>query len=215
MLRSEVRASTALSISEIYQSLQGEGLLSGTPSLFIRLQGCNIRCSWCDQKSSLEFKSKALKTVDELIDMARGIKHIVITGGEPMAHSGLLSLVRALLKDGHTVQIETNGTLWQDGLENLRGLYITCSPKPVVDWKVRKEVLANLFELKFVVEDNLTLDVLLREDFRPHLDFKTTLQPEGNKERFFQKAWDIAKKLSEIGYNVKVLPQLHKILGLS
>ncbi|MCS7083694.1 MAG: 7-carboxy-7-deazaguanine synthase QueE [Aquificaceae bacterium] len=215
MLRNEVRASTTLSVSEVYQSFQGEGLLSGTPSLFIRLQGCNIRCSWCDQKSSLEFKSKDLKTIDELLDMASGLKHIVITGGEPMAHSGLPALVRTLLKKGHTVQIETNGTLWQDGLESLSNLFITCSPKPVVNWTVHPKVLDSLFELKFVVDKELTLDVLLREDFRPHLDFKTTLQPEGNKEEFFQKAWEIAKKLSEIGYSVRVLPQLHKILGFS
>ncbi|MEN3033972.1 MAG: 7-carboxy-7-deazaguanine synthase QueE [Aquificaceae bacterium] len=215
MLRDKARTGTALSISEIYRSFQGEGLLSGVPALFIRLQGCNLRCSWCDQESSLEFTKNNLKSICELVEEARGIKHVIITGGEPMAHEGLPELVRALLKEGHTVQIETNGTLWQNGLESLEGLFITCSPKPSADWQVHKEVLKNLFELKFVVDRKLTLSVLLREEFKKYLDFRTTLQPESNKEEFLIKAQELARDLSALGYNVRVLLQLHKILGLS
>ncbi len=214
MLRSEVRKAT-VSLNEIYTSLQGEGLLVGTPSIFIRLQGCNLRCPWCDQPSALAFKESAV-SLDELLKTVEELphRHVVITGGEPFAEASLPMLVEELLKMGKSVQIETNCTLWQEGLEELAPLlHITCSPKAVASWYVHPKIRECAKELKFVVDKELSLEVLLRfEEFLRR--GVVMLQPEGNKEVFFHKALDIQLRLLEMGYQVRVLPQVHKLLGL-
>ncbi|MFN3598527.1 MAG: radical SAM protein, partial [Aquificaceae bacterium] len=108
MLRSEVRT-TSISIKEVYPSIQGEGLLVGIPSLFIRIQGCNLRCPWCDQPAALPFK-KANTRLEDLIKLVEKYshKHVVITGGEPFTENTLSDLVKTLLNMGKRVQIETN-----------------------------------------------------------------------------------------------------------
>ncbi|MFN4319095.1 MAG: 7-carboxy-7-deazaguanine synthase QueE [Aquificaceae bacterium] len=214
MLRSEVRKAS-ISINEVYISIQGEGLLMGLPSLFIRIQGCNIRCPWCDQPSALPFKSPST-SLEDLISFIEAYphKHVVITGGEPFTESSLPELVKELLRMGKSVQIETNGTLWQEDLEDVaEKIHITCSPKAVVKWYVHPKVRKYAKELKLVVDEHLSLDVLLAfEDFLKRSC--VVLQPEGNKLKFLEKALDLQSKLLSLGYEVRVLPQLHKLLGL-
>ncbi|HAV39656.1 MAG: 7-carboxy-7-deazaguanine synthase QueE [Aquificota bacterium] len=214
MLRSEVRKAS-ISINEVYPSIQGEGLLVGLPSLFIRVQGCNLRCPWCDQPSALPFKNPST-SLEDLISLVETYphKHIVITGGEPFTEVSLPDLVKELLKMGKSVQIETNGTLWQEELEDVaENIHITCSPKAVAGWYVHQKIRKYAKELKFVVDENLNLDVLLAfEDFLKRSC--VVLQPESNKAQFLEKALDLQNKLLHLGYEVRVLPQVHKLLGL-
>jgi organic radical activating enzyme len=140
---------------------------------------------------------------------------VVITGGEPFAQEGLAMLVKELVQRGYFVQIETNGTLWQKGLEEVENLHITCSPKWSAHWFVHPKILQKAKELKFVVDDVLSIEVLLKVQFRTFLEEgKVVLQPEGNKAVFFKKALELQKALSELGFSVRVLPQLHKLFGL-
>src|SRR5256885_2235085 len=76
----------ALPIAETFLSIQGEGKLAGTPSFFIRVSGCNLRCSWCDTPYASWNPEGSPRTIDSLIDEARasGARHAVLTGGEPM-----------------------------------------------------------------------------------------------------------------------------------
>lgn len=215
MLRSETRKTTRLSINEIYASIQGEGLLIGTPSIFIRFQGCNIRCPWCDQKEALSFKETNY-TLEAILQEVSQYphKHVVITGGEPFAQKGLYALVKALRKRKYSIQIETNGTLWVEGLEKFR-VHITCSPKWSASWFVHPKILSHCSEIKFVVDDFLTLEVLLKQEFRKHLQKGLViLQPEGNKKVYLEKAIELQNQLLDLGFSVKVLPQLHKLFGL-
>ncbi|MCI4458058.1 MAG: 7-carboxy-7-deazaguanine synthase QueE [Thermocrinis sp.] len=218
MLRSQVRETIALKVNEIYPSIQGEGLLIGSPAVFIRLQGCNLRCPWCDQPSALFFVEGGVNLkVEQILDKVSEykIRHVVITGGEPFAQEGLATLVKELVQRDYFVQIETNGTLWQEGLENLENLHITCSPKWSAHWFVHPKILQNAKELKFVVDDVLSTEVLLKAQFRTFLEEgRVILQPEGNKAVFFKKALELQKELSELGFSVRVLPQLHKLFGL-
>ena len=217
MLRDKIRAERTLSVNEVYESIQGEGLLAGMPSLFIRLQGCNLRCPWCDQPEALDFKEGTLST-EELLEKVRRspFRHAVVTGGEPFAHGGLPYLIELLLEEGFSVQIETNGTLWIPEVEKFApDLHITCSPKGVAGFFVHPKILEYARELKFVVDGELTPDTLLRKEFEPFLrKGKVVLQPEGNKERFFRKALSIQRELASKGFGVRVLPQIHKLLGL-
>ncbi len=215
MLRSETGKATRLSINEVYASIQGEGLLIGTPSVFIRFQGCNLRCPWCDQEEALSFK-EANYTLESLLEEISIYphKHIVITGGEPLAQKGLYQLVKALRERNYSVQIETNGTLWIEGLEKLH-THITCSPKWSAHWFVHPKILTHCNEIKFVVDEVLSVDVILKEEFKEHLkNGLVILQPEGNKTAFLKKALDLQHQILELGLTVRVIPQLHKVFGL-
>ena len=131
---------TRLPINEIFYSIQGEGYYTGTSAVFIRLAGCNLKCSWCDTDHTVqasatpaEIKAMAEIVADRPIDQD---VLIVITGGEPTIHPALGKLCECL-QDllPRTIAIETNGT----GSNMLRCLksagvvnWITVSPKPSV-----------------------------------------------------------------------------------
>ena len=217
MLRDQVRTTNTLSINEIYESIQGEGLLVGTPSVFIRFQGCNLRCPWCDQPSALSFR-EATYSQEEVIERVKSspFRHVVITGGEPFAHKGLFPLVKKLLEEGFSVQIETNGTRWVEGIEEVaERLHITCSPKAVADFFVHPKILKFAKELKFVVDGALSLKILLKKEFLPFLESqRVVLQPESNRSEALEKALFFQRELAGRGFTVRVIPQVHKFLGL-
>lgn len=101
-------------IAEIFESLQGEGLLTGTRSVFIRTSGCNLRCWFCDTPyASWQPEGEDLP-VDEILSrtLANPTRHVVVTGGEPMLFSELLPLCAALHSAGRHITIETAGTLY-------------------------------------------------------------------------------------------------------
>lgn len=100
-------------IAEIYESRQGEGLLTGTPSVFIRASGCNLRCSFCDTRFASWEPEGADTSVDDIVAQAESFsaRHAVITGGEPMLFAELIPLCRKLREAGFHLTIETAGTL--------------------------------------------------------------------------------------------------------
>ena len=105
---------SAVSIHEIFTSIQTEGPYAGCPAVFVRTLGCPVGCSFCDtdQKGALpgvtEIKDLA-KEVQDILDGTPGIKLIVLTGGEPLAQKNFTDLLKALLETEVTVQIETSG----------------------------------------------------------------------------------------------------------
>ncbi|MFN3921021.1 MAG: 7-carboxy-7-deazaguanine synthase QueE [Caldimicrobium sp.] len=105
----------SLKISEIFFSIQGEGPFIGYPTLFIRLYGCNLNCSWCDTpyaKSGSNFVEKSIKEI--IIFWQKNyfeIPFITITGGEPLLQKESLALMEDLIKEGAVVSLETNGSL--------------------------------------------------------------------------------------------------------
>lgn len=110
--------STTLPISESFTSLQGEGKLTGVPSWFCRLSGCNLRCTWCDTPYASWAPEKTLRTLDELVDeaIASGTKHAVLTGGEPMIFKDLVPLSKRLADHGFHITIESAGTVILPGV---------------------------------------------------------------------------------------------------
>lgn len=100
-------------ISETFYSIQGEGELTGVPSVFIRTSGCNLRCAWCDTPYA-SWKPEGLeRSVDELLDEAKlhPGRHVVLTGGEPMIAPELPALAAGLRAAGFHITIETAGTV--------------------------------------------------------------------------------------------------------
>lgn len=116
-------------ISEIFYSIQGEGILTGVPSIFIRTSGCNLRCRWCDTPYA-SWKPKGFNlNMDEILarlEQWPAAKHVVITGGEPMIARGIHALAQELRVRGYHITIETAGTIAPGGITcNLASL----SPK--------------------------------------------------------------------------------------
>ena len=104
-------------IAEVFESLQGEGLLAGTPSTFVRVSGCNLRCTWCDSASTSWNPEGSRQTVDELAQRCTaGPRHVVLTGGEPMLFPAVAQLSHRLADRGHHVTVETAGTTWLEGM---------------------------------------------------------------------------------------------------
>ncbi len=101
-------------VHSIFYSLQGEGPRAGVPSVFLRLAGCNLRCSFCDTPQALE-KGKGLpveEVVKRVVDVAPGVKNLVITGGEPLLQIPALEFfLEKIFPFFYYVEIETNGTL--------------------------------------------------------------------------------------------------------
>jgi len=104
-----------LPIAEAFLSVQGEGSLTGIPSYFIRVAGCNLRCTWCDtpHASWNPGESTTVLSLAELTEMARasGVTHAVLTGGEPMLFPNIEPLTRMLRDCGMHITIETAGTI--------------------------------------------------------------------------------------------------------
>jgi 7-carboxy-7-deazaguanine synthase len=102
-------------IAEIFHSLQGEGLLVGVPSAFVRTTGCNLRCQWCDSPyTSWEPVGESMSVGDILARVAAfRCRHVVVTGGEPLLPAEVVPLCAALRRAGHHVTIETAGTVFR------------------------------------------------------------------------------------------------------
>ncbi|MEW8025581.1 MAG: 7-carboxy-7-deazaguanine synthase QueE [Candidatus Thiodiazotropha endolucinida] len=100
-----------LRITEIFLSLQGEGRGAGYPSVFVRLTGCPLRCHYCD--TPYAFSGGEKYTLEEILQQVSGydVEHVCVTGGEPLAQSECLTLLRALCDAGYRVSLETSGAL--------------------------------------------------------------------------------------------------------
>lgn len=141
-------------VNDIFHSIQGEGVFSGTPCTFIRLQGCPVGCPWCDTRDSWErIKPEGLYMSAE--DLASKVRHthVVITGGEPLIHD-LDELIGKLRSRDYIVQVETCGAFQWKGYD--RPNFVTISPKEAVDFRV---VIPGQ-EFKFVVDGGLTEQVV-------------------------------------------------------
>ena len=98
-----------MKIAEIYKSVQGEGLLTGTPSVFVRASGCNLRCWFCDTPyASWQPEGKDI-SVDEIVAQVEewDCRHVVLSGGEPMLFAELLPLAERLRGGGWHITVET------------------------------------------------------------------------------------------------------------
>ncbi len=105
-------------ISEIFYSIQGEGELTGVPSVFIRTSGCNLRCNWCDTMyASWDPEGKDMAP-DEILRKVDSFpaQHCVLTGGEPMIAKGIHELAAALRQAGKHITIETAATVPPNGI---------------------------------------------------------------------------------------------------
>jgi 7-carboxy-7-deazaguanine synthase len=100
-----------LRITEIFFSIQGESTHAGRPCVFVRLTGCNLRCTWCD--SEYTFTGGERMELEAIVERVKsyGCNLVEVTGGEPLAQRGSFDLIRRLCDDGFEVLIETSGSI--------------------------------------------------------------------------------------------------------
>jgi 7-carboxy-7-deazaguanine synthase len=203
---------TKLFIQSIFPTIQGEGPGAGIPSVFIRLGGCNLACSFCDT----EFESFEEMALDNILSTVNNYtspaKYIVITGGEPLRQPIEL-LCQKLIDSGYRVQIETNGTLYRELPEAVE---IVCSPKPSKHGygKLRADLLPRVSAFKFLISKNLEEYSAVPELGQSSLQIPVFLQPmdeqDLNKNKInTQLALEIAMRT---GYRLSL--QIHKILDI-
>jgi len=189
----------ALPINELFYSLQGEGKLTGVPSVFVRTSGCNLRCWFCDSYHTSWEPTGAWLTVDEIIEKVESYdaaSHVVLTGGEPLIHDECAVLLDQLDERGYHTTVETNGTIFQETAIDLASISpklasstptVDLDPKGEGEWaekhekrRVDMDALSKLVDtyesqLKFVVtgrEDMpeiVTLVDRLREHTASHI----------------------------------------------
>jgi 7-carboxy-7-deazaguanine synthase len=102
-----------MKVVEIFKSIDGEGIRAGFPATFIRLVGCNLRCSYCDTRYSYENPEYEELTVDQIVKCVSDLHchRITLTGGEPLIHDDVDKLITVLTDNGYEVNIETNGSV--------------------------------------------------------------------------------------------------------
>lgn len=102
-----------MKVNEIFYSIEGEGVRTGYPAIFLRLFGCNLHCSYCDTRYGCEGTDYTEKNIPEIIDTLRQFpaRRITVTGGEPLVQPHVEALIDALIANGYEVNIETNGSV--------------------------------------------------------------------------------------------------------
>ena len=135
-------------ISEIFHSLQGEGQLTGVPSVFVRTSGCNLRCAWCDTPYASWNPEGTLRSVAQIlaeIENHPATRHVVLTGGEPMIAKDIGALAAEIRQTGRHITIETAATIAPAGiacdLASLSPKLLNSVPDPVehAAWRRKHE----------------------------------------------------------------------------
>lgn len=152
-------------VNEIYSSIQGEGSRIGLPFTFVRMQGCSLRCSWCDTPYALDKREKVLEMtsnsiVEKVIEYSNEL--VMLTGGEPLEQKNIDSLINSLHLNGFTVVVETGGHIDIDrsGENAIRIMDIKC-PDSSMHKKNKFDNILKLKsadEVKFVVASRLDFD---------------------------------------------------------
>ena len=216
-----------MKISELFFSIQGEGELTGVPSVFVRTSGCNLRCRWCDTKYASWKPEGENVTINDLLDKVCSYpaRHVVISGGEPMIAKGIEEFTHLLKESGKHITIETAGTIAPNGIQcDLASLSPKLSDSTPKEGDINKEwidrheskrldydilsewVNSYNFQLKFVVskeEEIKEIQNVISRIEGKILPEKVLLMPEGIDPDTLRSRYDLLINLcKENGYRL-------------
>jgi organic radical activating enzyme len=189
-----------LQLAEIFYSIQGEGMWTGTPAVFVRLAGCNLACDFCDTDYSTKLFASADEVVEKVRESGGDCPMVILTGGEPLAQAETPGLIEALRKDGRRVHIESNGTIYADLPADV---WLCVSPKERVDGRMA----ARANEAKLIVDERVPEEHLPLFAELPTI----LLQPEGNRPANVTIALEYAKAHPR---RFRLSLQTHKFIGV-
>ncbi|MDR0791000.1 MAG: radical SAM protein [Methanomassiliicoccaceae archaeon] len=198
-------------ICEMFRSIQGEGLMIGSVTYFIRTVGCNLSCEWCDTRYSRDGGEEV--SVEELIFCAKDETNICVTGGEPLLQDGIYELLYALLESGKNIVLETNGSVDISNVPVSERLIISMDIKCPSSGMNEMMNLSNLKylkptdQLKFIIADGSDLEHAISFIESHNTDCNIIFSPVGGMD-----IEPLTEEVVERNLNVRVLPQLHKII---
>ena len=199
-------------ICEIFHSIQGEGLMMGVPTTFVRTVGCNLRCEWCDTQYSMDGGEEM--SLDAIMERIGDVKHVCVTGGEPMLQPEMPELLRRLVSAGKQVVLETNGSVDLSDVPRdslmLISMDIKCPSSGMTDRMLYSNLslLSRKDQLKFIVRDDEDFDFALEVLKMYPVDTNVIFGPVGGTVKL---EWLVERVLGS-GVDARVLPQLHKII---
>ena len=201
-------------VNEIFYSIQGESTYSGLPCIFIRLSGCNLRCSWCDTAYAYDHGFDI--TIDDILKQVKkfNCRLVEVTGGEPLLQAGTPVLIKRLLNKGYEVLLETNGSLDTTGIDErcIKIIDVKCPSSG----ESKKNRLKNLKRLNPL--DQIKFVIKTRDDY----DFakkilNTVPEVSGNRVLFSPvlknlKPSLLAEWILDDGLKARLHLQIHKIV---
>ncbi|RSL31161.1 7-carboxy-7-deazaguanine synthase QueE [Salibacterium salarium] len=220
-------------------TIQGEGMVIGQKTMFLRTGGCDYRCSWCDSAFTWDGSQKPdLMEAEEIIEQLKKqggdvFNHVTISGGNPALHSGLAEVISQLQSLGIKTAVETQGTMWQDWMREIDD--VTISPKPPssgmeTNWDQLDMYVNELLErpgkdisLKVVIFDEADLAYAANVHER-YPQVEMFLQTGNDQLETSNNGWLLSHLLEKYEWlvekvlrserlnEVKVLPQLHTLL---
>jgi 7-carboxy-7-deazaguanine synthase len=224
-----------LRVRSVFNSIDGEANGfggAGDLTTFIRLQGCNLRCLFCDTTYSNEIDDPTAEVmaIEDITEWPDLLEKVTITGGEPLLQDGTADLIIALLEEGHKVSVETNGSMLLPDIRTLPSHLPHKQLRWIVDYKlpasgVEKHMNPKVFEqmrkcdvLKFVIS-NYAEFYIARELVMEHPEWKAKMvfSPAVEDQYHFYEGWPKqlaelmvmdAKELGDIQYSL----QVHKVL---
>lgn len=215
-----------LPVYEIFgPTIQGEGLYCGQRTVFLRLAGCDYRCSWCDTKYAQSIlQAKQLLAEEEIVSLIRekskGIsQRVTITGGNPCIHN-LDRLINLLHRENYKIHIETQGSIIPPWLARVD--HVCLSPKPPSSGNTTNLSAFDKFmhsgtkkELKIVVSNEEDY-LYAKEVYQKYKNYPFTLQACTKGDPLPILRWLIDRVSADPGFgdNVRVLPQLHVLIGI-
>ena len=225
-------------IIEIFHSLQGEGKYVGIPQVFVRFADCNRRCSWCDTLPFFKKEERGTfltlspqELLDAILEREEKYDSVSLTGGEPLLYKDFLKEFLPLAKEKHIkIYLETNGTLPEALREVISFVDIVAmdiklpsSTKEIPCWKESQEFLKLCMRKDFFIKIVVTLqttqeDILLAAKLASAInrDIIFILQPNSLDlgKGIVDQCIRAQKECLKFLHNVRVVPQVHKLLGI-
>ncbi|RUR10565.1 7-carboxy-7-deazaguanine synthase QueE [Legionella sp. km772] len=208
------RFTNQLRITEIFHSLQGESVTVGLPTVFVRLTGCPLRCQYCD--TAYAFSGGEMREIEDILKQIASYNctHVCVTGGEPLAQPGCISLLTKLCEQGYFVSIETSGA--RDITQIDPRVMIVMDLKTPDSLEADKNLFSNLEHLK--LSDQIKFVLCSRQDYEWACSIIKEYSLASRVQLLFSPSWkqlnptDLANWIIEDNLPVRFQLQLHKIL---
>lgn len=217
-------------INEIFSSIQGEGIYAGVEQVFVRLAGCNLRCSYCDTEFESFQEYQPQELLSKLESFGRNFHSVSFTGGEPLLQEDfLLEAMSIVRRNGYKTYLETNGTLPESLDKIIDNVDIVAMDIKLPSsgglndfWQAHRDFLSiaqrrEVFIKAVICLSTADKDVLAMYDMLKEMEYRgiVVLQPNSFEMDKLNEQLALFKKYGgDYPFRICVIPQMHKLMGL-